>query len=296
MLRWLTALLASLAIAAGALAQDVQPVPPLAGRVIDQTGTLSAAQVQALDGRLAGIERERGSQIVVLMLASTQPEDIAAYAQRVADSWKIGRRQVGDGVLIVVAKNDRRVRIEVAKALEGAIPDLAASRIISESITPAFKAADYARGLNEGVDRLAARIGAEGLPEPDAARPAAQRAAEGFDWQDLAIFLFVGAPIVGAVLTGLFGRKLGALATGGVVGGMGWWLTASAVVAGVAALLALLLVGVVGIGSRAGSWRGSRGGPVIWGGGGGGWGGGGGGGFSSGGGGDFGGGGASGSW
>ena len=298
MLRWLAALLCSLAIAAGAVAQGVQPVPPLSGRVIDQTGTLSAAQMKALDTRLSGIEHERGSQIVVLMVASTQPEDIAAYAQRVADSWKIGRRQEGDGVLVVVAKNDRRVRIEVAKALEGAIPDLAASRIISESITPAFKAGDFAGGLTAAVDRLGTRIGREGLPEPDAARPAAQRAADGFDWQDLAVFLFVGAPIVGALLTGLFGRKLGALATGGAVGGIGWWLTASALVAAVAALLALLLVGVLGIGSRAGSGSGRRGGPVIWGGGGGGWGGGGGGGggFSSGGGGDFGGGGASGSW
>lgn len=296
MFRWPTALLCALAIAAGALAQDVQPIPPLSGRVIDQTATLSAAQVQALDARLAGVERERGSQIVVLMLASTKPEDIAAYAQRVADSWKIGRRQVGDGVLVVVAKDDRRVRIEVAKALEGAIPDLAASRIISESITPAFKAGDFAGGLTAAVERLATRIGNEGLPEPDATMRAAQRTAEGFDWQDLAIFLFVGAPIVGAMLTGLFGRKLGAVATGGAVGGVGWWLTASVLVAGVAGLLALVLVGVLGIGSRAGSGRGSRGGPVIWGGGGGGWGGGGGGGFSSGGGGDFGGGGASGSW
>jgi uncharacterized protein len=297
MFRWPTALLCALAIAAGALAQDVQPIPPLSGRVIDQTATLSAAQVQALDARLASVERERGSQIVVLMLASTQPEDIAAYAQRVADSWKIGRRQVGDGVLVVVAKNDRRVRIEVAKALEGAIPDLAASRIISESITPAFKAGDFAGGLTAAVERLATRIGNEGLPEPDTTRRAAQRTAEGFDWQDLAIFLFVGAPIVGAMLTGLFGRKLGAVATGGAVGGVGWWLTASVLVAGVAGVLALVLVGVLGIGSRAGSGRGSRGGPVIWGGGGGGgWGGGGGGGFSSGGGGDFGGGGASGSW
>jgi uncharacterized protein len=291
--RWLTALLCALALAAGALAQDVQPVPPLSGRVIDQTATLSAAQLQALDARLATVERERGSQIVVLMLASTQPEDIAAYAQRVADSWKIGRRQVGDGVLVVVAKNDRRVRIEVAKALEGAIPDLAASRIIGESITPAFKAGDFAGGLTAAVERLAARIGSEGLPEPDATGRAAQRVTDGFDWHDLAIFLFVGVPIVGALLTGLFGRKLGALATGGVVGGIGWWITASAFVAGAAALLALVLVGVLGVGSRAGSGRSSRGGPVIWGGGGGG---GGGGGFSSGGGGDFGGGGASGSW
>jgi uncharacterized protein len=292
MLRWLSALLCALALAAGAPAQDVQPVPPLAGRVIDQTATLSAAQAQALEARLAAIESERGSQIVVLILASTQPEDIAAYAQRVADSWKIGRRQVGDGVLVVVAKNDRRVRIEVAKALEGAIPDLAASRIISESIAPAFKAGDFAGGLSAAVDRLAARIGAEGLPAPDGAHPKAGNPAEGFDWQDLAVFLFVGVPIVGALLTGLFGRKLGALATGGAVGGIGWWLTASAFVAGAAALLALLLVGVLGVGSRGGPA-----GPVIWGGGSGRGGfGSGGGGFSSGGGGDFGGGGASGSW
>lgn len=297
MLRWLTALLCALAIAAGAWAQDVQPVPPLAGRVIDQTGALGAAQLQALDARLAAIETERGSQIVVLMVPSTQPEDIAAYAQRVADSWKIGRREVGDGVLIVVAKNDRRVRIEVAKALEGAIPDLAASRIISESVTPAFKAGDFAGGLNAAVDRIAARIGSEGLPEPSAGRAAAQHVGGGFDWQDMAIFLFVGAPVVGAVLTGLLGRKLGTVTTGGIVGGIGWWLTASVLLAGAAALLTLVLVGVLGVGSRAGSGRGSRGGPVIWGGGsGGGWGGGGGGGFSSGGGGDFGGGGASGSW
>ena len=290
-----------LAVAAGAArAQDVQPVPALAGRVIDQTATLTAAQAQALDARLAALERERGSQVVVLIVASTQPEDIAAYAQRVGDAWKIGRRQVGDGVLVVVAKNDRRVRIEVAKALEGAIPDLAAKRIVDEAITPAFKAGDFAGGLNAAVDRLAARIGAEakneGLPAPGAL-PTSPRASSGFDLQDLAIFLFVGVPIAGAVLTRMFGRKLGALATGGAVGGLGWWLTASALVAGGAGLVALVLVGVLGVGS------GRRGGgmPMIWPGGfgggrGGGGFGGGGGGFSSGGGGDFGGGGASGNW
>ncbi len=299
MLRWLAALLCSLTLAVGASAQDVQPVPLLAGRVIDQTGTLSTAQRQALDTQLADVERARGSQIVVLMIASTQPEDIAAYARRVADTWKIGRRQVGDGVLIVVAKNDRRVRIEVAKALEGAIPDLAASRIISERITPAFKAGDYAGGLSAAVDRLAERIGTEGLPEPQA--PSARGAtSQGFDWEHLSIFIFLGVPIVGAVLTGLLGRKVGALATGGVVGGVGWWLTASLLIGGLAAVASLVLVGVMGIGSRPGSGRGGFGGegPTIWGGGGGGWGGGGGGGggFSSGGGGDFGGGGASGSW
>ncbi|MBX3621551.1 MAG: TPM domain-containing protein [Rhizobacter sp.] len=275
-------------------AQDVQPVPPLSGRVIDQTGTLTPAQVQALSAKLEGIERERGSQIVVLMVATTQPEDIAAYAQRVGDTWKIGRRDVGDGLLIVVAKVDRKVRIEVAKTLEGAIPDLAARQIITDRITPAFRAGDYAGGLNAAVDRLAARIGTEGLPEPSS-RPTAQRNSQGFDLEDMAIFFFVAVPIVGAVLTGMLGRKFGSLVTAGVAGGLGWWVTTSLLVAAGAGLAALVLVGVLGVGSRR-----SGGGPVIWGGGGGGgWsggGGGGGGGFSSGGGGDFGGGGASGDW
>ncbi len=301
-LRWLgrtlLAALLGLLLASGLHAQDA--VPALSGRVIDETGTLKPEQRAALDARLAALEAERGAQVVILMVASTQPEDIAAYAQRVADSWKIGRKNIGDGVLIVVAKNDRKVRIEVAKTLEGAVPDLAASRIIRDAITPAFKAGDFGGGLSAAVDRIAARIANEGLPEPDAGR-GAQRGGDGFNLQDMAIFLFVGAPILGALLTGVLGRKLGAFATGGAVGGIGWWLTASLLMAGVAGFVALVLVGVLGIGSRGGGSSGrGPGGPVIWGGGGGrgGWGGGGrgGGGFSSGGGGDFGGGGASGSW
>jgi uncharacterized protein len=289
LLAWLFVLL--LAVASPLHAQDVQPVPPLSGRVIDQTGTLTPAQVQALSAKLEGIERQRGSQLVVLMVASTQPEDIAAYAQRVGEAWKIGRREVGDGLLIVVAKNDRKVRIEVAKALEGAVPDLAAKQIINDRITPAFRAGDFAGGLNAAVDRLAERIGTEGLPEPSPSDRA--RGSSGFDLEDIAIFFFVGVPIAGAILTSVFGRKLGSLATAGAAGGLGWWLTTSLFIAGGAALVALVLVGVMGVGSRRGG-----GAPIIWGGGGGGgWGGGSdGGGFSSGGGGDFGGGGASGDW
>ncbi len=293
----------ALGAAAGAFAQDVQPVPELSGRVIDRTGTLDAAQAKALEDRLAALERERGSQVVVLMVPTTLPEDIAAYAQRVADSWKIGRREVGDGVLVVVAKDDRRMRIEIAKALEGAIPDLAASRIIDEAMRPAFRAGDFAGGLSAAVERIAARLGAEakneGLPAParDGRAKAAPHAAGGFDWQDLAVFMFVGVPIAGAVLRGMLGRKLGTLATGGVAGGLGWWLTASLLVGGAAALVALVMVGLLGVGGG----RRGRGGfaPVFLPGGfgGGGRGGGGGfGGFGSGGGGDFGGGGASGSW
>jgi uncharacterized protein len=293
-LGWLLAALLGLA-SAPLWAQDLQPVPALSGRVIDQTATLTLDQAQALDAKLAAIETQHGSQVVILIVASTLPEAIEPYAQRVVDVWKLGRRDVGDGVLLVVAKNDRKVRIAVAKTLEGAIPDLAAAQIINERITPAFKAGDFAGGLNAAVDRIAARIGTEGLPEPS---PRNDRAASsGFDVQDLAIFLFVGAPIIGAVLTGMLGRKLGSLATSGAVGGLGWWLTASALIGVGAGIAALVLVGIMGVGSRRGGRSGM---PVIWGGGGGGggWSGGGGGsgGFSSGGGGDFGGGGASGNW
>ena len=288
-------------LAGPARAQDVLPVPALSARVIDQTGTLSAAERSAIEARLAAFESEAGPQIVVLMVPTTAPEDIAAYAQRVADTWKIGRREVGDGVLLVVAKNDRRVRIEVAKALEGAVPDLAARQIIDRAITPAFRAGQFAGGIDAAIEQLIARIRGENLPAP-ASRPGAQ---PGFQLDELGMFLFVAVPIIGTVLTRMLGRKLGSLAAAGVSGGVAWWLSASLLVALGAGLAALVLVGLLGIGAAA-RRMGGRGGPgvppIIWGGGGGGWGGGrggggfGGGGFGSGGGGDFGGGGASGSW
>jgi uncharacterized protein len=251
---------------------------------------------------------------VILMVPTTAPEDIVAFAQRVGDQWKIGRRDVGDGLLLVVAKNDRRVRIEVAKTLEGAIPDLAAKRVIDRAITPAFRAGDFAGGLQAAVDELAALVRAEKLPAP-ASSPdgwsgsisTPQAGAErGLQLQDLGLFFFIGVPVIGAILTGMLGRKLGALGTGGAAGGLAWLFGGSLVLAIGAAVLALVLVGVLGIGSAGRrthrSHRSGLGGmPIIfpgggWGGGGGGWGGGGGGGFSSGGGGDFGGGGASGNW
>ena len=292
------AVLGLLLWAALAQAQDVMPVPALNGRVIDQTSTLQPSQIAALDAKLAAFEARSGAQIVVLLVTGTAPEDIASYAQRVADSWKIGRRDVGDGVLLVVAKGERKVRIEVAKSLEGAIPDLAARQIIDSAIRPAFRADDYAGGLNVAVDRLVQRIQGEGLPAPTVRKGA----REGLQLEELGMFFFVAVPILGAVLTGLFGRKLGSLFTAGAAGGMGWWFTHSLLLASAAGVGALLLVGIFGIGSalqRASGRRGGfphSGGSGGWGGGGGGFGGGGGGGFSSGGGGDFGGGGASGDW
>jgi uncharacterized protein len=294
---WL-GLLFALWLLAWSPAQAQLPVPALSGRVIDQVGLLDPARRAAIEQRLAEFEAQAGPQIVVLLVATTQPEDIAAYAQRVADTWKIGRREVGDGVLIVVARDDRAIRIEVAKALEGAIPDLAARQIIDRSIAPGFKRGDYAGGLSAGIDALIARIEGEHLPAPHDARD-----AHGFDWQDLALFFFIAVPIVGGVLTAIFGRKLGAVVTAAGAGGVAWVLGAGVLLAVVAGLVAMVLVGVLGVGVGRRGGPGGPGGPGGWGGIGGGppviWGGGGsrgGGGFSSGGGGDFGGGGASGRW
>jgi uncharacterized protein len=302
LLRRLALLLAFLFLAPALHAQDVLPVPALTARVVDQTATLNEAQRSALEAKLAAFEAQAGPQIVVLLVPSTAPEDIASFAQRVGESWKIGRREVGDGLLIVVAKNDRKLWIAPAKALEGAVPDLAARQIVQNTISPAFKQGDYAGGLNAGIDALMARIQGENLPAPQA-KGSGSSSGSGLGIEELLMFFFVGVPIIGSVLNGIFGRKLGSLLTSGAAGGMAWWLTQSLLLAGAAGVVTLIVVGIIGVGSAlkgATGHRGGRGSPVIWGGGhggGGGWsGGGGGGGFSSGGGGDFGGGGAGGDW
>lgn len=269
-------------------------VPALTGHVIDTTGTLSGEQVQQLEGKLSAFEQTKGTQVVLLLVPTTQPEDIASYANRVGNTWKIGRRGIGDGLLLVVAKTDRKVSIEVAKTLEGAMPDLAAKHIIDQAITPRFKQGDFAGGLNAGVDQIMARITGEALPEPASD---AGKNRFGFQWMDLAIFAFFAVPIVGAVARGILGPKLGAVATGGAVGALAMFITTSLWIAGLAGLGAFLFALISGFSRGAGSGFGSGRHDGGWGGGGFGSGGGGsGGGFSSGGGGDFGGGGASGSW
>lgn len=286
-----------------ASAQGLVPVPALSARVIDQTATLDAASLTALEAKLAAFEQSNGSQVVVLMVPTTAPEDIADFTQRVGDAWKIGRADVGDGVLFVIAKNDRRLRIATAKALEGAIPDLLARRILDGAVTPAFRQGDYAGGINAGVDQILARIRGEELPLVDA--PAAQRAAgsSDFEWMDALIFLVFAVPMLSGLLRGMFGNKLGTVLTGVGAGGLAWVLTTLvwvAIGAGLLGMLAALFMQFLPAASLGGgSGRGGRGGG--WGGGGGfgggGFGGGrGGGGFSSGGGGNFGGGGASGGW
>ncbi|MET3497203.1 TPM domain-containing protein [Variovorax boronicumulans] len=282
------------------LAQSLLPVPALTARVIDQTGTLDSAQRTGLDTKLAAFEQRKGSQIVVLMVPTTQPEDIESYAQRVGDAWKIGRKDVGDGLLVIVAKDDRKMRIATAKALEGAVPDLAAVRIIDEEMKPRFRNNDFAGGLNAAVDRLIGLVDGEPLPEPSRSSGNGDSGGD-FDWENLAIFLFVGVFVGAPIVRAMMGKTLGSVVMGGGIGVVAFFLTTSfviAVIAGMVALMVSLFAGLAGFGGGRGGGGGSGGGWSS--GGGGGWSGGssggGGGGFSSGGGGNFGGGGASGDW
>ncbi len=301
---WLAlALVFSALLAQLALAQDFVAVPPLNERVEDLTGTLSAAQRESLEAKLAALEQRKGSQVAILIVPTTRPEEIEQYSIRVAEQWKIGRgkvdgRSVDDGVLIVVAKNDRRVRIEVGYGLEGAIPDAYARRIIDESIVPRFRQDDYAGGLQAGVDDLVQLIEGEALPPAwsgDAS--AAPGQPQGTDW----VALLMGAFVVGLVVRSIFGRLFGS-ALGGALGGVAAWIGgASALLAGVGGVfLFLVLLSLFSTGAPMGrtgrhTWRSGPGGfPGPWGGGG--WGGGGGSGGFRGGGGGFGGGGASGGW
>ena len=311
----LAALLAVTSMRVGAA--DVLPIPALAARVIDQTGTLTPGQTAEIEQKLATFERTKGSQIVVLMVPTTKPEEISGYANRVGNAWKIGRKAEGDGVLLIVAKNDRRVRIEVAKSLEGAIPDLAAKQIIDSAITPNFKAGNFAAGISAASDLIMARIATEGLPAGESpagggfsGNSQGQNPLEELDWLGGAIFLLFAVPFGVSVASAFFGRKMGSVVAGAGVGGLAFFITASialTVVAGVAALVWALLVGTGATRSAQSGSQSSRGGRGIgasnagwgssWGSGSGGFGSsGGGGGFSSGGGGDFGGGGSSGDW
>lgn len=281
----------------------LQPIPSLSARVIDTTGTLEAAQRQAFENKLQAFETAKGSQIVVLMVPTTAPEDIVDYTQRVGDLWKIGRKDIGDGLLLVVAKDDRVVRIATAKTFEGAIPDLAARQVIDRAITPRFREGDFAGGLNAGLDILTALISGETLPEPSTATSPGSR-DPGFQWLDLTVLLLIALPFAARLMGSVVGRKLGSLMAGAAVGALAWLLTASLVVGVLAGMAGLIfaLASVLASGNRSAGWRAGMGG-VGSGRASRGYGGyrssgsfGGSGGFGSGGGGNFGGGGASGKW
>jgi uncharacterized protein len=272
-------------------AQDLQTIPALSGHVIDATAALSDSQRQELDTKLIAFEAATGAQVVVLVVPTTAPEDIASYANRVGNSWKIGRKDIGDGLILLVAINDRKLRIEVAKTLEGAIPDLMAKRVIDQAITPHFKQGNYAAGIDAGLDDIMALIRGEALPAPPKA--AAGQSSE-FEWMDLAVFLFFAVAVGGNMARHMLGNKLGSLVMGAAAGGLVWFVSSSILLAAVAAVVGLVFTLLSSLGKF-----GSKSGGTSWGGAGsgGGWSSGsGGGGFSSGGGGDFGGGGASGGW
>ena len=283
------AALAAIALFWVAIAGAQVPVPPLGGRVTDQTATLTNEQKSALEQTLRSFEERKGSQVAVLIVPSTAPETIEQYALRVAEQWKPGRKNVDDGAILVVAKDDRTLRIEVGYGLEGALTDADSKRILSEVIVPRFRQGDFYGGITAGVDRILRVIDGEPLPKPEERPPAGMRGIG-----SILPVLMILALAVGGVLHTVLGRFPGALVTGGAVSVVAWMLAGAisiALVAGLIAFLFTLLSGGMGGRGRGGGGFGGGG----FGGGGFGGGGFGGGGFSGGGGG-FGGGGASGRW
>jgi uncharacterized protein len=287
---------------AGIARADVA-VPPLTGRVVDLTGTLSSEQIAAQTQRLKDLQTRKGSQVAVLIVPTTQPETIEQYSIRVAEAWKIGRRKIDDGALLVVAKDDHKLRIEVGYGLEGAMTDVTARRIIDEVIVPQFRRGDFDGGIAAGITRMIGVIDGEPLPAP------APEASHGSDFifdtlSSFAPFIIIGAIVIGGFLRALLGRLLGSLAAGGVIGVIAWLALGSLIVAVVAGGVAFLFTAIADSFVTAGGspGRGRYGGGYSGGAysGGGGWSSGSSssssdGGFS-GGGGSFGGGGASGSW
>ena len=264
------------------------PVPPMVGRVTDQTATLTADQKSALEQTLRSFEERTGSQVAVLIVPSTAPETIEQYALRVTEQWKLGRKNVDDGALLVVAKDDRTLRIEVGYGLEGALTDATSKRIISEDIVPRFRQGDFYGGISAGVDRILRVIDGEPLPKPEERRQGGTRGIGPF----LPVMMVL-ALVVGGVLHTVLGRFPGAVVTAGAVSVVAWMLAGAVSVALIAGVIAFLFTliggGMGGRGIGGGGFGGGFGGIGF---GGGGFGGGG----FSGGGGGFGGGGASGNW
>ena len=274
------ALAAALAILVPLWGRAQLAVPPLLGHVTDQTATLSPAQKSALEQTLAAFEARKGSQLAVLMVPTTAPEAIEQYALRVAEQWKLGRAKVDDGAILVVAKDDRTLRLEVGYGLEGALSDITSKRIISDTIVPRFKQGDYYGGIDAGVAHIIRVVDGEPLPPP--ARGAAERYGE---LRQLFPFLLIVVLVVGAVLRTTLGKLPGSLVTGALAGAVAWLVMGTVLLAVFAGLVAMVLT-LLGGGAVMRGWGGFSGGR------GGGLGGGG----FRGGGGGFGGGGASGRW
>jgi uncharacterized protein len=269
------------------------PIPPLQARVTDLTQTLTDGEKSALERKLVDWETRTTNQLAVLLVPSTQPEPIEAYSIRVAEAWKIGRKGNDNGVLFLVAKNDRKMRIEVGYGLEGVLTDAMSRRVIAEDVAPRFREGKFGAGIEAGADRII-RIVDAGEPQAPAGVREPERSRAGLELGPLIIALFVIVPIAGLVLRGIFGRVLGSTIGAGFIGAGAWFLAGSIAIALLIAVVVFFVMLVSGAGGVPIS--GGRTGRGGWGGGG--WGGGGysGGGGFSGGGGSFGGGGASGNW
>jgi uncharacterized protein len=215
-------------------------VPPLSGRVVDQTGTLSPGDIDRLTQILKGFEERKGSQVAVLIVPTTQPETIEQFSIRVADAWKIGRKKIDDGAILVVAKNDRKLRIEVGYGLEGALNDVTAKRIIDEIITPKFRSGDFAGGISDGVARILRVVDGEPLPAPAPQRQQQQQQSSDLTWllNPLNPFTIIGILVLGGIFRGIFGRLFGSLTTGGLIGLVAWFIFGSLIVSALAAIVA----------------------------------------------------------
>lgn len=212
------------------------PIPDLKTRVTDLTQTLNPEQQVQLEAKLAAFEQDTGSQIAVLLVPSTQPEAIEQYSIRVVDSWKLGREKQDDGVLLLVAKDDRKMRIEVGYGLEGAIPDVITKRIIAEIMTPHFRQGDFYGGITQAVEQLMRLIKGEQLPPPQRTKSAGKT-----ELLDMLPALLIAALVLGSLMRAIFGKFLGGLVNGGVVGALIWMLGGGLVLILLLALIVFFL-------------------------------------------------------
>jgi uncharacterized protein len=263
--------LSSLLASAGG-SDGLVAVPELTARVTDAAGMLSSQQRAALEAKLAAFEAHKGSQVAVLIVPTTQPEAIEQYAIRVVDQWRLGRKDVDDGVLVLLAGNDRRVRIEVGYGLEGVLPDVIAKRIIEQVMIPQFRQGDVYAGLDAGVDAITSVIEGEPLPEPQRGA-----ASGGSGWEGMLPVLLIGGVVIGGLLRAMLGSFMGGAATGGLIGAAIWLLGGGLLVALVLGIIAFVLtmsggIGFIPIGGggygRGGGFGGFGGGGFIGGGGG----------------------------
>ena len=277
----LLTLCATLLLTSQLVFAELAAIPNLSARVTDLTGTLSVAETAQLEQKLSAFEQKKGSQIAVLIVPTTQPEDIAQYAIRVVEKWKIGREKSDDGLLVLLAKDDRKMRIEVGYGLEGAIPDLTATRVISEVMAPRFKQGDFAGGIDAGLDKLIGLVDGEGLPAPET------QASSSMNIGNLLPMLLFGGLVSGLFLRSIFGTFFGSALNGGLIGGVVMLLGTAvfgAAILGIIAFFITMMLGARGMNGYGTGYPGGYGGGLggggfgshsSWGGGGGGFGGGG---------------------